>query len=66
MDAYEWYKDIKKYLQFLYTARQIGDTHIYKKWIDSFLSSHKYKAYIKEGPLIERVLRWNETLKSVF
>lgn len=57
-----FFHDILPYLQFLYTIREIKVEKIYKKFLDSFLSSEHYKIYIQNNILIDRTYRWCHSL----
>lgn len=54
--------EIKPYLQFLYTIRELQLETSYKNFVYDFLNSSQYKIYNRLSFDMEKASRWNKTL----
>lgn len=55
---------LKPYLQYLYTIRELGLENEYKTFIQEFIISRHYQVYTNISLNVERAKRWAETLKE--
>jgi hypothetical protein len=62
--TFQFIEQLKPYLQFLYTIRELHLENTYKDFVDEFTNSEHYKLY--EGIIFhaEKAKRWSETLEE--
>jgi hypothetical protein len=61
-----FYKKIFYYIQFIYTIKEINSEYIFKKYLDVFYKSEHFTLFNKYNFLIEKTIRWNQTLLNAF
>jgi hypothetical protein len=66
LNTITFYNKISYYIQFIYTIKEINSQHIFIDFLDVFYKSEHFKLFHKYNFLIEKTIRWNQTLLNAY
>lgn len=64
LNIFKFYYDLKPYLQFVYTIREVGIEDEFSDFLNDFLTSPQYMLYTRNVNDISQAVRWSECIHA--